>query len=573
MELAGTAESETPFASRERWAAFMLLGLVFAFGLFDHSLWSANDSREGAMIQEMFRTGRWLTPLFNGQLYLEKPPLLHWTALLFCHLFNTVNEGLLRLPAALYGFGAVVLVILLGRAMGRERAGIAAAFMCALSAQYLEYSKVVLTDLSLTFMVMLSFYIFLKAYAAHGARLPLWGLFILVSALSFYAKGLLGPGLIWISAGVFLAYRREWRLFFILPLVFIPVFLLVLAPWVWGLWREGGSKYLATALWANQFGRFLSFNNPNLPLDPYFVHKEPITYYLIHLPLRLMPWTLLAPPALVYWFRKGGAPADATGTLVRIALLSMAAILHLSSAKAACYALPLYPILFLMIGVWLEDAAAGWASKIERWLIGITFITLAAVAVAVPLVFAGAYLLHLKIIRDAGAYTAAFGFCLALLALATGLSATRRLWRQFREGARRQTLFGALLAAAAMLIINASALIPIYDYQRTYKPLADMVRHELAMGRRIGLANTKERDRGQFMFYLNRQMPVVSVSSNLDFFLYSRPRPAGVILPKNQLTNPAVLRLTSQGKPVRIVKCSHSGYKCREFVLLLNEGP
>ena len=41
----------------ERLSFFILLVVFFAFGLFDHSLWSSNDTREGAMIAEMYRTG------------------------------------------------------------------------------------------------------------------------------------------------------------------------------------------------------------------------------------------------------------------------------------------------------------------------------------------------------------------------------------------------------------------------------------------------------------------------------------------------------------------------------------
>ena len=88
--------------SRAHALAWLLLALFFAFGLFDHSLWSSNDTREGAMIREMVREGVWVAPVFNGQYYLEKPPLLHWTGVVLCKVFGRVNEGLVRLPAALY---------------------------------------------------------------------------------------------------------------------------------------------------------------------------------------------------------------------------------------------------------------------------------------------------------------------------------------------------------------------------------------------------------------------------------------------------------------------------------------
>lgn len=106
-------------SSRER-AGLLALLLVFSlFGLFDHSLWSANDTREGAMIASMARGGSWILPELNDVPYLEKPPLLHWIGAALCKLFGTVNEGLVRLPAALFGFGSLALIWLFGRALGR----------------------------------------------------------------------------------------------------------------------------------------------------------------------------------------------------------------------------------------------------------------------------------------------------------------------------------------------------------------------------------------------------------------------------------------------------------------------
>ncbi len=99
--------------NRRLQAGLWLLLAVFAFhGVFGHSLWGGNDSREGGMIWDMYRHDTWVTPTINGEPFLEKPPLLHWTALVFCHIAGRVTEGLVRLPAALYGFGTLVLVYL-----------------------------------------------------------------------------------------------------------------------------------------------------------------------------------------------------------------------------------------------------------------------------------------------------------------------------------------------------------------------------------------------------------------------------------------------------------------------------
>ena len=76
---------------------------------------------------------------------------------------------------------------------------------------------------------------------------------------------------------------------------------------------------------------------------------------------------------MISWFRPKSPVTGLQALFVRFALVCMLALLHVSASKAACYALPLFPILFLMTGVWLEDTAIRWASALDRRMIGLTF--------------------------------------------------------------------------------------------------------------------------------------------------------------------------------------------------------
>lgn len=553
---------------RRRWLALALLALCFAFGLFDHSLWSANDAREGAMIREMYREGVWITPVFNGRHYLEKPPLLHWTALLLCHAFGAVNEGLVRLPAALYGFGAALIIWLWAGRLGRAAAGMAAAFMCATSLLYFEYSKIVLTDAALTFMVMLALYLFWRAWERGGrwfAYLP----FVLASAAAFYAKGLIGPGLVWVAVSAFLLYRRQWKRWLGLGALFVPAAAVLIAPWLAGLWLAGGEHFLRSFLWDNQFGRFFVFSDTALPADPYFIHKEPWYFYLIHVWERLVPWTLLAAAALVYWFRRRGAPLAMPMMFLRFALAAMFLVLQLSSAKADCYLLPLFPLIFLMTGIWLEDAAARWDSAVERWLVRVTVAALGLAALAAPLAYLGLCLAQSGLVWIPCRPAVFLGLGLALLALGFAVGAGCVLWRSYGAGRRAQALLNIPPAAAVLFILNAGAFIPALDYQRSYEPFAALVRREMRDGRRIALAGGRERDCGAFMFYLDARLPAVALDdgSACAGFLDPRAGPAGIIVSQQDLGRVA-RRL--EGRNRQVLRCPQSGYKSAGFRLVIN---
>ena len=530
------------------------------------------------MIWDMVQADHWVTPTLNGVPYLEKPPLLHWTGMILCNLFGTVNEGLVRLPAALYGFGTVLLLWLWGRRLGRERAGLTAAFLCATSFTFMEYSKIVLTDTCLAFMVMLSLTLFWNAYTAPGGRVFRYALFVLVSALSFYAKGLLGPGFVWVSIGTYLLYQRNWKLAFGLPLIFLPLFLLVLAPWAWALWKEGGVDFLRSVFWDNQFGRFLTFSNPDLPPDPYFVHKEPLYYYLMSIPASILPWTLLAIPALIRWFRRGQGLGDPLAIFMRFGLVGMLLVLHASAAKVGVYALSLFPILFLMTAVWMEDAATHWTLKSERWPLLLTAQLLATVLILAPLFYFLLFLLPssirqnalegMDILRDLGTPKAALTATLAAVVLAVTLWTHRRLLARFRRGERDLIFLWMPAAWATLLMLASQIFLPIYDYQRGHKPVASLLSAEMAKGRHITLGFTEEKYIGAFTFYTQQRLPLAPLSPALRIAMKNSPVPVGLLVKTSTLEQHG----NEWGFDIfPALKPDNSGYMTDKFRLLIHD--
>ena len=170
----------------------------------------------------MEQADRWVSPTIDGVPYLEKPPLLHWTArILRTALPARGGEGGLRLPAALFGFAAALSAVWFGRRLGRERAGWMAAFMCVTAAQYMEYSRVVLTDTCVAACVAACLVLFWKTWTRPDRRALHWLPFLLAAAATFYAKGFVGPALVWAGCGLFLLWKRQWRLVFALPLAYL----------------------------------------------------------------------------------------------------------------------------------------------------------------------------------------------------------------------------------------------------------------------------------------------------------------------------------------------------------------
>ena len=563
MERDGHTMEAGPSA-RERVTTLILLAVFCAFGLFDHGLWSANDTREGAMIAEMARGGSWTLPHLNGVPYLEKPPLLHWTGAVFCRLFGTVNEGLVRLPSALFGFGSLLLIWRFGCELGRERAGLIAASLCATTQLMFEYSRIVLTDVALTFMVLLSLWLFWRAYTATTGRRGWYAAMLIVTALSFYAKGLLGPGFVWVAVGSL--WRRAWRLLFSLALAFLPILALLLAPWVLGLWHEGGRDYLVGIFWDNQFGRFLNFSDPTLPHDPFRVHKEPLYYYLKSTPLRLLPWTLLVLAALWRWFQPGTAYRGD---------LPLAGVLHVSSAKTACYALPLFPLLLLMTGLWLEDRLrSNDARRGERAALAITSAALGAILLLAPLgVLAANGWRWTWGARTAwpGPALAIYSVAMAALALGVTLAFLLRFLRRWRTGAAPELAWHGPMMVVVSLILTVAAVLPVLDRAKTYQPVAEFAQQQVGRWGRIALAHdigigVDERDTGALTFYLGRPIDPLPLDTHMADYLFVNRRP-GVVVVRADTLNKA--RELLAGHAVQFIQTPHVGYKARGFWLAL----
>ena len=562
---------------RERSLLLLLLLVFCAYGLFDHSLWTPNDSRDGAMIAEMYRSGHWAALSLDGEPFLEKPPLLHWTAVILCTLFGAVDAGLIRVPAAFFGLATALIVWAWGRRLGHERAGILAALLCATNITFFEYSRVVLTDICLTFAVVLSLHAFWGAFTAAKARLWRYTLFVLATSFSFYAKGLVGPVFIVGSVVVFLAVMRRWKQACVLSLVFAPILVAAVYPWAAALYREGGREYLISAFIDNQLGRFFKLpagapatalpiagrwlgfmaERP-VPLDPYFVHKEPIYHYLATLPTRLLPWTLLTLPAIWFWFKRGSTVASSFATLLRCSLATILVILHLASAKSGTYALPVFPILFLMVGVWCEDVGSTNLSRFDASMIALTTGLVRLLTVALPSVYLVMFALPPAAYGQLGATVrrlggpAAFGdspnpvwapgrawawvgaaLCVASLVLALRLF--RGVSARFRAKDYVGGVRGLATTAAIVVMLAGTAAMPAYDRQRTYRPIVEMVRAEIDRGRLVALATREAKIVGEFVFYTGRRMPLIEPVPGARAYLEGGPEARGVVVRCDQL--------------------------------------
>ena len=231
-------------------------------------------------------TGGTITPILNGQPWLEKPALYYWRAMGFFREFG-VSDWSARLPSA---SGAFVLIFLIYLHMRRFRPGghLDAALITASCLGIVSFARGASTDMQLAApfcMGMLGWY----AWYETGKKFWLFDLYFFGAAATL-AKGPVAPFLALSIIFLFTALRREWTL--LRRTIWWPgvaLFLAMVLPWYIAVQRRNPT-------FVREF--FLQHNLERFATNRY-QHHQPFWYYVAVLVLGLMPWSVLSFRALI----------------------------------------------------------------------------------------------------------------------------------------------------------------------------------------------------------------------------------------------------------------------------------
>lgn len=244
----------------------------------------------------MLKHNSWISPMIYDQVWYDKPPLTYWALMISYKLFG-ISDFTSRIPNTLIASGSVALMYhLVYRIKESTHIAVTSAILLFGALQFWYISHAVITDGFLFFFSLAIFgYSYLaftkndkhsmvKAYAA--------------AALAVVTKGPVGivlPGLIlllFIAARWFTQKDKdEYSLAKDITLLFNPLgillFIVLASPWYIAMYLIHGQEFISG---------FLGLHN----MERAFVSEHPKFnvwyYYLIIVPLALLPWT----PAVIY---------------------------------------------------------------------------------------------------------------------------------------------------------------------------------------------------------------------------------------------------------------------------------
>src|ERR1700716_2279285 len=100
--------------------------ILYLPGLGRPPLWEPDEGRYAEIAREMYLSGDYVTPRDNFVRYFEKPPLVYWAETAAIAVFGA-NEFAVRLPAALFSVGEVVITAAIADVMFGEAVAILSA--------------------------------------------------------------------------------------------------------------------------------------------------------------------------------------------------------------------------------------------------------------------------------------------------------------------------------------------------------------------------------------------------------------------------------------------------------------
>ncbi len=350
------------------------LGIPFFQYLGRLPLIDPDEGRYAEIPREMLEQGDLITPTLNYVKYFEKPPLLYWINAASIKLFGQ-NEFAARFPSALCGLLTVLATYIIARKLYGRRAALISALILGTSAGFVLQSRIILTDMLLTFCLTVALGSFIVAARREGRRtraLP-WYLFYLFCALAVLAKGLIGMVF---PAGIIFFYlllSRRWRLLSEMRLATgMLLFLAVATPW-----------FVAVSLRNPEFPHFF-FIREHFQRFTSTVHGryQPFWFFVPVLLGTMLPWSFFIPGALVRAWRDRNHEEGRAG----IYLLIWTAVIFLffskSNSKLIPYILPVFPPLAMLIGHRIDLLADGHGREIKgaALALGLVLLLLGAAA-------------------------------------------------------------------------------------------------------------------------------------------------------------------------------------------------
>ena len=312
-------------------------GFTLFFNLWARSLENHDYLRYAEISREMIRSGEWAVPHLNGEVFIDKPPLLFWLIAIPSSLYGSVTPLIARLPSTLSAWIGLLILFLWGkRIYGTARSGLLTGGILLSSYQFFSQARLAKTDMVLCLFILLSLYFFYLGYEGREKRQTLFfGLCFFFMGMGVLTKGPFGLFIPLPIIAIFLIKERQWRILVSKKFIFgYAILALTVLPWVFlFIHRVGLERSIALVMETHILTR-----------------KAPFTFYFIQIWGQFFPWSILLPFLSIYLWKQRNRLWPSKESFFLLWFIVLFILLTLFEYRVSRYFLPALPPLALMIG-------------------------------------------------------------------------------------------------------------------------------------------------------------------------------------------------------------------------------
>ena len=317
------------------WAMLSTTALCFVWvvlGLVGHEPWKPDEGYTFGLVQSIYQTSDWVVPMLAGDPFMEKPPLFFVVAAGFVHLFGgwLPDHDAARLATGFFLAMSLICLALAERELKNEDARLISPLVFIGCIGLFETSHRLQTDMALLAGLACALY----GFALSHRRTIVGALLLGTGAgVAFMSKGLIGPGLVGLTA-MLLLFTGYWSKPAAVQVIAWSA--IAAAPWVlvWPtLLYLRSPQLFIDWFWTNNIGRLTGHAHLGPPHTPWF--------YTLTLPWFAFPALPMAVRAFWMQSLSGHKLGEPRFALPAAFLSSCLLVLGLAGDARNIYALPI----------------------------------------------------------------------------------------------------------------------------------------------------------------------------------------------------------------------------------------
>lgn len=326
---------------------FIFLGFILIFlGLGENAFIPWDEAIYAKIAKNMVTTGDYLRMQWDlGKIWYEKPPLAMWMMAAMMNIFG-ITEFAARLPSAIFGFGTVILTYVFGKRLFNKTTGYFAGLSIITTTYILYHSRLAMTDISTTFFITLALYFYWKTVED---RKPLKNWLIAGAAIGAAAmiKNVVGflPLVIIGFNEIYLLVTKQTKFMFgryaLLALVSFAIYL----PWHIVMYSLYGQSFI------DQYYIYHVLQRGTSEIED---KGKPFFWYLVVLKVGMRVWFVALLGAFPLTFVLATLKKHKKHAFLLIYSLVIFLFFSASASKLVWYIMPIYPVLAIMVGFFLE---------------------------------------------------------------------------------------------------------------------------------------------------------------------------------------------------------------------------